>query len=236
MDQTATGQPRQCWPGAGRPSALSDDADKLLFVLVYLKTYPLQVVLGKLFGISTSQANYWLHHLLPIVRSALDDLGVLPERDGDELGGQPAEAGQSGLVIIDGTERRRQRPKKAEKQKLHYSGKKKAHTDKNALVVSGSSERVLFLSATYAGKVRGVTPRRCPWRTPPEACAGGRRGGRHSAPRAPRGAGGDNTGYGATSGPDCWASSRPQLIKWPATRHPPPTPWTTTARPHFHHA
>jgi hypothetical protein len=152
MERTATGQPRQRRPGAGRHSTLSDDADKLLFILVYLKTYPLQVVLGKLFGISTSQANYWLHHLFPIVRSALDDLGVLPERDGDQLGGQPAEPGRSGLVIIDGTERRRQRPKKAEKQTLHYSGKKKAHTDKNVLVVSGSSERVLFLSGTYAGK------------------------------------------------------------------------------------
>lgn len=115
-DRTATGRPRRRGPGAGRHSTLSDDADKLLFVLVYLKTYPLQVVLGKLFGISTSQANYWLHHLLPIVRSALDDLGVLPERDGDQLGGQAAEPGRSGLVIIDGTERRRQRPKKAEKQ------------------------------------------------------------------------------------------------------------------------
>jgi hypothetical protein len=86
------------------------------------------------------------------VRSALDDLGVLPERDGDQLSGQPAEPGRSGLVIIDGTERRRQRPKKPEKQRLHYSGKKKAHTDKNVLVVSGSSKRVLFLSGTYAGK------------------------------------------------------------------------------------
>jgi DDE superfamily endonuclease/Helix-turn-helix of DDE superfamily endonuclease len=151
-DRTATGQPRRREPGAGRHSTLSDDADKLLFVLVYLKTYPLQVVLGKLFGISTSQANHRLHHLLPIVRSALDDLGVLPERDGDQLGGQAAEPGRSGLVIIDGTERRRQRPKKAEKQRLHYSGKKKAHTDKNVLVVSGSSERVVFLSKTYAGK------------------------------------------------------------------------------------
>jgi DDE superfamily endonuclease/Helix-turn-helix of DDE superfamily endonuclease len=151
-DRTATGPPRQRWPGAGRPSALSEDADKLLFVLVSLKTYPLQVVLGQLFGLSTSQANYWLHHLLPILRSALDDLGVLPERDGDQLSGQPAEPGRSGLVIIDGTERRRQRPKKPEKQTLHYSGKKKAHTDKNVLVVSGSSQRVEFLSGTYAGK------------------------------------------------------------------------------------
>ena len=152
LDRTATGQPRRRWPGAGRPSALSEDADKLLFVLVYLKTYPLPVVLGKLFGISTSQANSWLHHLLPIVRSALDDLGVLPERDGDQLSGQPAQPGRSGLVIIDGTERRRQRPKKPEEPTLHYSGKKKTHTDKNVLVVSGSSKRVLFLSGTYAGK------------------------------------------------------------------------------------
>src|SRR5438270_10908811 len=111
MDRTATGQPRQRWPGAGRPSALAEDADKLLFVLVYLKTYPLQVILGKLFGISTSQANYWLHHLLPILRSALDDLGVLPERDGDRLGRRPADPGPPRPVIIDGTERRRQRPK-----------------------------------------------------------------------------------------------------------------------------
>jgi DDE superfamily endonuclease/Helix-turn-helix of DDE superfamily endonuclease len=153
LERTATGQPRQRWPGAGRPSALATEADKLLFVLVYLKSYPLQVVLGKLFGLSTSQANYWLQHLLPIVRSALDELGVLPERDGAHLRGQRTEAGHAELLIIDGTERRRQRPKKAEKQALHYSGKKKTHTDKNVLVVSGRSNRILFLSETYAGQV-----------------------------------------------------------------------------------
>src|SRR3954452_15677128 len=75
-DRTADGRARQRWPGSGRHSVLSRSEDKLLFVLVYLKTYPLQVVLGQLFGIGTSQANYWLHHLLPMLRSALDDLGV----------------------------------------------------------------------------------------------------------------------------------------------------------------
>src|SRR5205823_14095591 len=119
-DRTAAGQPRQRWPGGGRHRALSSSADKRLFVLVYLKTYPLQVVLGQLFGISTSQANYWLHHLLPLLRSALDDLRVLPERDGGQLGRRPVEPGECRRVIIDGTERRRQRPKKAEKQALHY--------------------------------------------------------------------------------------------------------------------
>jgi Helix-turn-helix of DDE superfamily endonuclease/DDE superfamily endonuclease len=151
-DRTATGQPRQRWPGGGRPSALADEADKLLFVLVYLKTYPLQAVLGKLFGISTSQANYWLHHLLPILRRALGDLGALPARQGARLARRPSQGRAPQRVIIDGTERRRQRPKNAEKQALHYSGKKKAHTDKNVLVVSAGRERVLFLSGTYAGK------------------------------------------------------------------------------------
>src|SRR3954447_21897418 len=152
-DRTAAGKPRQRWPGGGRRGVLSDGADKLLFVLVYLKTAPLQAVLGQLFDLSTSQANYWLHHLLPVVRAALDELGVLPERDGTRIARQIDQPLGAPLLIIDGTERRRQRPKKAEKQALHYSGKKKTHTDKNVLVVSGTSERIVFLSATYPGKV-----------------------------------------------------------------------------------
>ena len=152
LDRTATGQPRQRWPGAGRRAVLSAAEDKLLFVLVYPKTYPPQAVLGQLFGISTSQANYWLHHLLPVLRLALDELGVLPERDGSRLGEQPA---GPRLVIIDATERRRQRPEAAEKQALHYSGKKKAHTDKNVLVARAADRRVLYLGRTYPGSAHG---------------------------------------------------------------------------------
>src|SRR5438270_6054095 len=151
LDQTANGQPRQRWFGAGRHSVLSQNEDKLLFVLVYLKTYPLQVMLGQLFGISTSQANYWLHHLLPVLRSALDDLGVAPERDGAQVACSPLRPEGTGTVIIDGTERRRQRPRNAEKQARHYSGKKKTHTDKNVLLASATEKRVLFLSGTYPG-------------------------------------------------------------------------------------
>src|SRR5688500_13671721 len=118
-DRTAAGQPRRRWPGAGRRSALARVEDKLLFVLVYLKTYPLQVVLGKLSCISTSHAIYWLHRLLPPLRRALDGVAVLPERDGSRLGRRPAAPQLTQVLIIDGTERRRQRPKKAEKQALH---------------------------------------------------------------------------------------------------------------------
>ena len=148
-DRTATGQPRQRRAGGGRTAVLHDPAQKLLFLLVYLKTYPLQVVMAELFGLSQPQVNYWLRRLLPVLRDALDDLGVLPEREGPAFAG----ASPSPRLIIDGTERRRQRPKSPEKQALHYSGKKKAHTEKNVIVVNATSERVLFLSATYAGKV-----------------------------------------------------------------------------------
>src|SRR5438477_9562374 len=108
-------------------------------------------MLGQLFGISKAQANYWLHHLLPVLRSALDDLGVAPERDGTRLTQGPRRSGGTKAVIIDGTERRRQRPKNAEKQARHYSGKKKTHTDKNVVLTSAADERVLFLSGTYPG-------------------------------------------------------------------------------------
>jgi len=39
--------------------------DRLLFILVYLKTYALQVVQGRLFGMVQGKANQWMHVLLP---------------------------------------------------------------------------------------------------------------------------------------------------------------------------
>src|SRR5207245_1425540 len=44
-----------------------------------------------------------------------------------------------------------QRPKSPERQAAHYTGKKKAHTDKNVVVVAAPSKRVGFLSQTHAG-------------------------------------------------------------------------------------
>src|SRR5205807_3141066 len=63
----------------------------------------------------------------------------------------PVTSEGTGALIIDGTERRRQRPKNAEKQARHYSGKKKTHTDKNVVLTSAADEQVLFLSGTYPG-------------------------------------------------------------------------------------
>jgi hypothetical protein len=54
--------------------------DRLLFILVYLKTYPLQVVHGRLFGMSQSKAHQWIHVLLGVLQVTLRGLGDVPTR------------------------------------------------------------------------------------------------------------------------------------------------------------
>jgi Helix-turn-helix of DDE superfamily endonuclease len=54
--------------------------DRLLFILAYVKTYSLQVVQGRLFGMGQSKANQWIHVLLPVLLAALRALGDAPAR------------------------------------------------------------------------------------------------------------------------------------------------------------
>jgi hypothetical protein len=59
---------------------LATPEDRLFFLLTYLKTYTLQVVQGRLFGMGQSKANQWIHVLLPALLAALRDLGDAPTR------------------------------------------------------------------------------------------------------------------------------------------------------------
>src|SRR5437867_6827959 len=54
--------------------------DRLLFILAYVKTYALQVVQGRLFGMVQGKANQWIHVLLPALLAALRTLGDAPAR------------------------------------------------------------------------------------------------------------------------------------------------------------
>src|ERR1044072_7091722 len=54
--------------------------DRLFFLLTYLKTYSLQVVQGRLFGMGQSKANQWIHVLLPALLAALRPPGDAPPR------------------------------------------------------------------------------------------------------------------------------------------------------------
>ena len=150
--KTRIGKARERRAGAGRKGSLASPEQKLLFALIYQKNYPLQSVMGELFGMGQPQANEWIHSLLPILKQALDDLGFEPERDAQKFKSKEKHRSDATNSIIDGTERRRQRPKQAEKQALHYSGKKKIHSDKNVIIATAKKKRVSYLSQTYPGK------------------------------------------------------------------------------------
>jgi DDE superfamily endonuclease/Helix-turn-helix of DDE superfamily endonuclease len=148
---TAKGKARQRRVGGGSKGVLQTDADRLLFILVYLKTNPLQVMQGLQFDLSQAQANYWIHRLLAVVHAALDAGALLPERDGKQVAASKLAGEGLPDLALDGTERRRERPKESEQQKSTYSGKKKTHTVKNIILVNETTGKVVYLGPTEPG-------------------------------------------------------------------------------------
>jgi Helix-turn-helix of DDE superfamily endonuclease len=75
--------------------------DRLLFILVYLKPDPLQVVQGRLFGMGQSKAHQWLHVLVVVLQATLRTLGDAPTRSLAELAKRlgVAEAEATALVV-----------------------------------------------------------------------------------------------------------------------------------------
>ena|SRR5579872_4668269 len=59
--------------------------DRLLFILVYVKTNVLQVVQGELFAMPQNKANQWIHTLLPVLQTTLRSLGDAPARSLEHL-------------------------------------------------------------------------------------------------------------------------------------------------------
>ncbi|MGE3541664.1 MAG: transposase family protein [Candidatus Tectimicrobiota bacterium] len=78
--------------------------DRLFFLLAYVKTYALQVVQGRLFGMGQSKAHPWIHVLLPVLLTALRTLGDAPTRSlatlAQRLGVSAADAA-TGVVPLE---------------------------------------------------------------------------------------------------------------------------------------
>ena len=68
-----------------RNSPLPTPEERLLFILVYLKSYPFQVVHGRLFGRGQSKVHQWIYVLLAVLHATLDMLGDVPRRSPAEL-------------------------------------------------------------------------------------------------------------------------------------------------------
>jgi hypothetical protein len=135
--------------GGGKPK-LPRVIDKLFFILFYYKVYPIQSAMGAIFGMSQSQACTWIHVLSPVVKRALGIEKCLPERNPRKLK-EALEACALHDFIIDGTERERQRPSNPSEQQDFYSGKQKAHTYNNIVIVDEHEQTVEYLSQTYEG-------------------------------------------------------------------------------------
>ena len=74
--------------------------DRLLFILVYLKTYPLQVVQGRRFGMGQSKAHQWLHVLLVVLQATLRTRGDAPTRSLTELAKRLGVAEAEATVLV----------------------------------------------------------------------------------------------------------------------------------------
>jgi hypothetical protein len=71
QDRTIDGQPRTSRRYTTDGTCpLPMIADKLRFMLTYVKQNPIQDVQGQLFGMSQSNANTWIHLLHPVLNQA----------------------------------------------------------------------------------------------------------------------------------------------------------------------
>jgi hypothetical protein len=143
------GEKRQRAKGGGPHSALDSPEKMLFFLLFYFRHYPMQEVMGTIFGFGQPQANKWIIRLTPLLKKALKRELVLPERRTSNFDQILEECGDLRL-LLDGADRPVRRPKDPEKQKACYSGRKKRHTVKNVVVTS--ARIVEYLSPTTPGR------------------------------------------------------------------------------------
>lgn len=137
--------------GAGQKGSLPTAADKLAFILMYLKIYPTYDVMGFLTDRERGKCCESVQFLLPVLEMALGRKQALPKRkitSVDEFFRLYPEVKD---VFIDGTERRVEKPKNLKKRNKLYSGKKKATTRKT-IVVTDEKKRVLLMSPTKSGR------------------------------------------------------------------------------------
>lgn len=133
--------------GGGRKYTLKLK-DQLVMVTCWLRLYLNTEAMGFFFGVDKSTVSRNCRRLLKVLRTLGEETLGWPEPPQRGQGKSVEQALREYpdlLAIVDATEQRVQRPGDDERQRRHYSGKKKAHTRKTAIVVN---ER---------GRIRDVT-------------------------------------------------------------------------------
>lgn len=141
---------------AGRKSKLNTSEKKMYYALYYLKTYPTFDVLGGIFGMDRGTACKWAHRYVDTLLEALVKADVIPKTKIKSREEFIEFFPELKIVITDGTERRKRRPKNKDEQRKYYSGKKKCHTIKN-VCIGDKNKRIIYVSKTYPGKEHDKT-------------------------------------------------------------------------------
>jgi hypothetical protein len=176
-------------------SPLPCHAERLAFILSYIKLNPIQEQHADTFSMTQKQCNEFVHGLNTVLQKALELADVVPAStdqtlqaslsaaafseqtlsvhvmyDSTESEVSPVESAPAGigqdlpetlstedlngqkLLLHDCTEREIPRPVDDDLQKDRYSGKKKKHTVKNAVIITACC-LIVYVSRTFSGKV-----------------------------------------------------------------------------------
>jgi hypothetical protein len=137
--------------GGGAKGKLTTAAQKLFFILVYIKTYPTFDFLGFVFSMHRSRAH---RNIIKLTKSLEKTLGrkiVMPQKKVSSMEEFLEQFPEAKDLFVDGVERPIQRPKDKKKQNKLYSGKKKRHMKKSVIVVN-DQKQILILTETKSGR------------------------------------------------------------------------------------
>ncbi len=122
---------------SGRPYGLGTLENHILCLLIYYRTYLTQEFLGFLFNVDDSCVSRSIRRVAKVLAPvlAIEKNRLVPEQEAMD-------------IIIDCTEHPIERPKK--NQKKYYSGKKKRHTLKTEIQITGDG-KIIHISNPHPG-------------------------------------------------------------------------------------
>lgn len=130
---------------AGRPYGLDDLETHNLCIVIYYRTYIMQEFLGFLFNVDDSCVCRSIKRISRVLAPA-----VSIKKDRSRSAEEAME------LIIDWTEQHIERPKSG--QKRYYSGRKKKHTLKTELQITGKG-MIVHISNPHPGRDHDMTVR-----------------------------------------------------------------------------
>lgn len=133
--------------------------EQLLAVVIWLRVYPVQSVLGFLLGVSGTTVGRLLGRWLPVLEQAGRDTMRLPDpgrkrrKSLDQLLADTPDL----AVIVDTFEQRVQRPRERADADGYYSGKKRQHTLKSQVAVDEDTGQIVDVAESVPGPSADMT-------------------------------------------------------------------------------